>query len=315
MNPEKLPSTFFGNWYNDFRAEVTAAEVAELGVSDERILILMLGPLKRTHSKDIQSIEEEVSVYDHEEYVVIKTPKEGIYDMLPQGLFHNPSAHKSAKTEKEIIKLIRQRKEEEQKARKFFIPFEAAINHLRMQVAIYENRLDKRTHHDELVHIFTDHWDIFEYLDTRQADLFLHLIPILHDIRDNHPVAENIMQIMLQLPVQVSMRRQMPIRPAAPLLSSLDDTILGVNFTTSSERYHEGVNEIVIKIGPVTVEEFQQFTPEGRKHKIFELLCDYLLPVHLDIITEIVLHEKDRVVRFTDGVNYLNSVLGVDTYL
>jgi type VI secretion system protein ImpH len=219
------------------------------------------------------------------------------------------------KTEEELIKLMRQRKEEEQNARKFFIPFEAAINHLRMQVAIYENRLDKRTHHDELVHVFTDHWDIFQYLDTKQADLFLHLIPILHEIRDNHPVVENIMQIMLQLPVQIVLQSQMPIRPAVPLLSSLGDSTLGVNLTTGNERYDEGVEEIVIKIGPVTIEEFQQFTPEGRKHKILELLCDYLLPVHVDIVTEIVLHEKDRTARFAEEANHLNSVLGVDTYL
>jgi hypothetical protein len=315
MKPGNPALTFFGDWYNDFRAEVTAAEMAELGVPDERILILLLGSLKRPHRKDVQSIEEELSAYDHAEYVIIKTPKEGIYDMLPEGLFHHPSAHKSAKTEDEIIKLIKQRKEEEQNARKFFIPFEAAINHLRMQVAIYENRLDKRTHYDELVNVFTGYWDIFQYLNTRQADLFLHLIPILHDIRENLPVVENIMQIMLQLPVQVGLQSQMPLHSADPLMSSLGDSALGVNLTTGNKLFDEGVDEIVIKIGPVDIEEFQQFTPEGKKHIIMELLCDYLLPVHLDIITEIVLHDRDRTARFTNGENHLNSVLGVDTYL
>src|SRR5947209_7624350 len=123
MKQEALPLTSFGNWFDDFKAEVTAAEMVELGIPDDQVIILLLGAMKRSARKDIQSIEEELSVYDRKEYVVIKTPKEGIYDMLPEGLFHHPSAHKSAKSEKEIIKIIKQRKEEEQNARKFFIPF------------------------------------------------------------------------------------------------------------------------------------------------------------------------------------------------
>lgn len=315
MKQEKLPLTFFGDWYNDFKAEVTAAEMVELSVSDDRVLILLLGALKRSFRKDVQSIEEDLSVYDHEEYVVIKTPKEGIYDMLPEGLFHHPSAHKSAKTAEEIIKIMKQRKEEEQAARRFFIPFEAAINHLRMQMALYESRLDKRTHYDELVKLFKDHWAIFQYLDTRQADLFLHLIPILHDNRDNHPVVETIMQMMLELPVQLSLRSQMPLHPAAPILSILGDSTLGVNLTTGNTWYDEGVDELLIKIGPVTIEEFQQFVPEGKKYKLLELLCDYFLPVHLDIVTEIDLYKNNQVIRFADKASHLNSVLGVDTYL
>ena len=149
--------------------------------------------------------------------------------MLPEGLFHHPSPHRSAYTEKEIILSIQQRKAEELSARKFFLPFEATINYLRMQMAAYENRLDKRTHYNELVSIFQDHWEIFRYLDPRQADLFLHLIPIMHDLRDNHPVIETIMEMMFDLPVKISLRIQLPSHPPEPILSIMGDSILGVD--------------------------------------------------------------------------------------
>src|SRR5829696_3779433 len=184
MKAADLPLTRFSQFENDFKAEVTAAEMMELGIPPDKVVILMQGAMKRSMRKDVQSIEEESSAYDHGEYVVIKTPKEGFYDMLPEGLFHRPTAHRTAASVVEISKAIKRRKEEEQQARRFFIPFEAGINHLRTQLAFYENRLDKRAHYDELVSIFTEEWDIFQYLDTRQANLFLHLIPILHDIRD-----------------------------------------------------------------------------------------------------------------------------------
>ena len=226
MQREELPVTHFANLGKDFRAEVTAAEIAELGTHADRILILMIGAMKRSHQMDIVSIEEELSKHDHKEYVIVKTPREGIYDMLPEGLFHHPSSHKSTTTEKEIIKTIKQRKEEEQNARKFFLPFEATINYLRMEMALYENKLDKRISYDNLLRIFSDHWEIFEYLDARQSDIFLNLIPILHDLRDDHPVIETILEMMFQLPVQLTLRSQLPLRHSERILSKLGDNNL-----------------------------------------------------------------------------------------
>ena len=315
MKSEELPSAFFDSLDNDFKAEVTAAEMIEQGAPEDRILIQFLGAMKRSFRKDVEAIEEELSEYNDKEYVVVKTPKEGFYDMLPEGLFHHPSSNKSSNTEKEIIKAIKQRKEEERNARKFFLPFEATINFLRIQMASYENRLDKRTHYDELVNIFRDGWEIFQYLDTKQADLFLHLIPILHDLRNNHPVIETIMEMMFGLPAEISLRSQLPQHPANPISSKMGDSILGVNLTASNTSFDEGTDEILINIGPMTNEVFQEFMPEGSKHNILELLCDYLLPVHIDVVTEFKLFEGERTIRFDDGINHLNSVLGGDTYL
>ncbi|RYZ27546.1 MAG: hypothetical protein EOO10_12370 [Chitinophagaceae bacterium] len=315
MQADNIPLSLLGNLEKDFKAEVTAAEMLELGIPPDRILILMLGAMKRSFRKDVLSIEEESSSYDHAEFIVIHTPKEGFYDMLPEGLFHQPSGHKNAHTAKEIIKIIEKRKEEEQQARRFFVPFEAAINHLRMQLAFYENRLDKRTQYDELVTIFAPYWDIFQYLDARQANLFLHLIPILYDIRDNHPVVEAVLEMMLQVPVLVQLRSQMPIHTASPALSRMGNSMLGVDLTTGNEVYYEGVDEILIRIGPVNNELYKELMPGGPKQRLLEILIDHLLPAHLDIITEIDLLDANRTVKFADGVNTSNSVLGSDTYL
>jgi type VI secretion system protein ImpH len=299
----------------DFKAEVTAAELVEEGFDAERILILMLGALKRPFSKDVESVDEEISEYDHKEYTLIKTPREGIYDILPEGLFHSPTMHNSGKTEKEIIKMMKLRREEEQQARKFFLPFEATINFLRMQMALHENRLDKRSHYHDLVDIFASEWEIFQYLDARQANIFLHLIPVMHDMRDDHAAIETIMEMMLLQPVHISLRSQLPTIPTEPILSRLGEHQLGVDFTTGNMFYYEGVQEIILEIGPMKKETLKAFMPGGVKGKILTLLSDYLLPVDMDVITEFQLDEKDRTTRLDDKVNDYNSVLGADTYL
>ena len=299
----------------DYKAEVIAAEMVENGLSADRIVILMAGPLKRSFSKDVDAIGEEVSDYDHQEYFTIKTPKEGIYDMLPEGLFHLPTSHKSAKTDKEIIDSIKRRREEERNARRFFLPFEAALRHLSIQMALYENELDKRFHYDELIKIFSSHWRIFEYLDSRQANIFIHILPIMHDIRDDHKIIETILELMFLVPVQITVRRQLSLKSHEIILSDLGNSSLGVDFTTGNNIFDDGDDEILINIGPLDNNQFQQFMPEGTGSKILGLLCDYLLPVDIDIITEIDLKEEDKTMKLYDGQNYINSTLGINTYL
>lgn len=304
----------FNELDKDVKAEVIAAEMVEYGTDADRILIMMLGALKRPFSKDVEAVEEELSEYDHKEYMVVKTPREGIYDMLPQGLFHRPTVHKAG-SEKELIKTIQQRRVEESQARKFFLPFEASINYLRMQMALHENRLDKRSHYNDLVDIFSPHWEIFRYLDNRQAGIFLHLLPILHDIRDNHTAIQSVMEMLFLLPVQVGMRSQAPLQPADPILSKVGGNSLGIDLTTGNALYEEGMDEIVVKIGPMQPEIFREFAPGATNQVILQWLIDYLLPVHLDVATELVLGEKDKMMRLEDEASSFNAVLGSDTYL
>ncbi|MEX6688136.1 type VI secretion system baseplate subunit TssG [Danxiaibacter flavus] len=310
-----LPATAFSNFDNDFKAEVIAAEMVEHGTPADRILILMAGALKRSFRKDVDGVEEEISEYDHKEYTLLRTPREGIYDMLPEGLFHEHAAPRSLRSEKDVIKMMKQRRAEELNARKFFLPFEATINHLRMLMAMYENKLDKRSHYTELLDIFKDQWEIFQYLDSRQSNIFLHLIPILHDVRDMHDSIEEILQTIFELPVEIQLCQRLPEHPAEPILSLMGESRLGIDLTTGSRVYDEGIDEIIVTIGPVSSEMRHQFMDGRRNEKILELLCDYLLPVHMDVVKEFIVEEKYRLTRLADSEGKLNSVLGADTWL
>src|SRR5664279_4835889 len=133
MKSRNFPNSLANSLESDFKAEVIAAEMVENNIPADRIMILMLGGLQRTFRRDVDSVTEEIFDYDHKEYFLVKTHKEGMYDMLPEGLFHHAESNKSSKTEKEIIASIKQRRVEERNARRFFLPFEAALNHLRIQ--------------------------------------------------------------------------------------------------------------------------------------------------------------------------------------
>jgi hypothetical protein len=306
--------TIVCNFHEDFKAETIAAEIAEQGKGLEQILVQMLGPLKRTFSNDVNIVETEV-LEDHTEYTIVKAAREGIYDMLPETLFHHPTAHKTARSEKEIIKAIKRRREEELNARKFFLPIEATINYQRIEMALYENRLDKRTHYDDLVQLFAGHWEIFEYLNADQANIFLHLIPIIHDIRDDHSKIQEIMEMIFEERVTVSLRNQRPLHPQDAMPSHLAESVLGVDLTTGNIKFDEGADEIMIIIGPMKSAPYREFMPGRKNAIILELLCDYLLPVHADVITKFELIEKDRQARLADSFSDSNAILGQDMVL
>jgi type VI secretion system protein ImpH len=299
----------------DFKAEVIAAELIDNNVPAEQIMILMLGSRKRAFRKDVDSVTEEMSDYNNKEYTLITTHKEGIYDMLPQGLFHSPTLPKGATTQKEIIDNIKKHRIEESNARRMFLPFEAAINHLRIQMALFESRLDKGAHHDDLVGLFKNHWGIFKYLDTAQSDIFLQVLPLIHDIRDDYEASATIFELLLSVPVKITGRLQGLLKSDKPVFSSLNDTQLGINFTTGNAVYDGGEDEVLVTVGPINNEQLKQFMPQTKNSKILEMLCDYLLPVHVDINTHFELFDTEKGMRLADKENDFNSTMGLSTYL
>lgn len=315
MKAPSLSNILADTFDADFKAEVIAAEMIDHNVPAEQIMILMLGSRKRSFRKDVDAVTEEISDYNNKEYTLITTHKEGIYDMLPEGLFHSPTVPKNATTQREVIDNIKKHRVEEANARRFFLPFEAAINHLRIQMALFESRLDKGAHHDDLVSLFKNHWSIFQYLDTAQSDIFLQVLPLIHDIRDDYESSATIFELLLSVPVKIEGRLQGRVRSAHPVFSSLNDTQLGINFTTGNAVYDGGEDEIVVTVGPLSNEQLKMFSPGSRKSKVLEMLCDYLLPVHVDISTGFELFATEKGTRLADKENDFNSTLGLSTYL
>ena len=89
MKSESVTNNIANAFSDDYKAEVIAAELINNEVPADQIMIVMLSA-KRPFRKDVDAVLEELSDYNNKEYTLITTHKEGIYDMLPEGLFHSP---------------------------------------------------------------------------------------------------------------------------------------------------------------------------------------------------------------------------------
>jgi len=300
---------------NDFRAEIIAAELINGQLPEDRVLIFHLGPKKRNYRKDVDEVVEDISDYNRKEYTFIRSHKEGIYDMLPEGLFHSPVIPKSAISQKEIIQHIKRHKIEERNARRFFMPFESGIDALRIQMALYETRIHQEGRQNELINVFKPFWEIFKYLDIEQSGVFLKVIPLIHEIRDDYEAASSIFELLLEVPVRISSCRMMPIENEDFENSKLDHCFLGVDSTTGNQAFDGGEDDIMIEIGPVSNTQLQSFRKGNRNDTVLQMLSDYLLPVQLEIKVKFIPDDASKLGCLADGSNAFNAALGMDVYL
>lgn len=303
----------------DFRAEVVAAEMIENNTPIDQVLIIPLGAFSRPQNKDVEGIDEEVSEYDKKEYTLIKTHKEGLYDKLPEGLFHSPISYASDKTEQQVIEAIKRHRLEEKAARKFFLPFDVSLNNVRVQITLYENQLDKKFHFNQLVNIFAPYWEIFQFLDVTQANIFLQFLPIINRMRDDWRAIETFFEFIFSAPAKLKMRnqrKQIKTDEDSTVYCAVGQGTLGVDLTTGD--YIEGGEfvEMVIAFGPLSAKQVSDFTGGAGQEKIVYLLCDYLLPADLDFVIEYELAKSDRVFCLPEkGEAANNCEMGVSSYL
>ncbi|RPE05758.1 hypothetical protein EGT74_25685 [Chitinophaga lutea] len=286
---EEMGAFNLNNFDTDYKAAVLAAELVESGFDINNLFIWPAGNSRRNFSRDVQSVEWHHLEHAHKSLLCIKTSREGLYDMLPEGLFHQPVPYSSTRSTEEIIDQIKRYKEEEKQARRFFLPLEAELNLFRVLIELRENKIDKKNIYDDLIRIFHPGWEIFSLLDQQQANIFLHMLPFLHEAKSDLTKLEHLLSLLLQMPARIAFEPAGPLK--AETAARMGEAALGVD-TICGEYFDEGDEAMIIHIGPVSPHMALQLFPGERLEKIVRWLVAYFVPaettVHLqtDILPE-----------------------------
>ena len=299
----------------DFKAVTLAAELIEQGeVLADEVVILPIGPKKRAYAKEIAGISKYQSVYRNRQMLAININREGLYDMLPEGLFHQSPASSVMITEEEMVKDIATRREEEKQARLFFAPLETELYHIRTVVELYESRLDKKSDYDELVNIFLKEWREFKCFTNEQMVILMHVLPVIHEQRNNLTFIENVLSIMFKGHFDLQYQLKSNKSSAAEtvqMATKLGAGILGVNFIAGNLNEHE--EELTITIGPITAKQMLNYLPGTRTARALEVLLSYFIPLQATVSTNFVVEPDFQ--KLVLGFDQENSCLGFTTYL
>ncbi|MCY0968331.1 type VI secretion system baseplate subunit TssG [Chryseobacterium wangxinyae] len=313
MYDTSIVDMHYNKLQTDFKAEAVAVNLLKYHRAVSNIFIERIGINDRAYLKDIKSISSHYLGFD-EEVLSIKTYREGIYDYLPEGLFHPPSLNTSRKNVESVVNEIRKQKRVEDDARKFFRPFELEIFFTEIGALLKEYDFDLASETDSLLKVFSELWPVVKMLDKKSAYIFIHIIPFFHQIRGDKKWFERCLTSFLQVPVEITFTPNIIDR-----IEKEDDSMLlgnsrlGVTYIPSG-RHMDGERNWIVNIGPIPYHDMKKYIPGNPFRKVLQALYDYCLPVSVDIEENFITEKKEYSFMLEDGERNCNR-LGFSTFL
>lgn len=122
----KEPDKYDQAQYVSLRAEAFCAALLDNGLYFDNLTIEFAGSFRRTYRNDIDKVLIENEDQRNDRISLILN-RDGIYDKLPEGLFHQSLGSGRTAALKDMIGEHRRYREEEKAARKFFQPIQQEI--------------------------------------------------------------------------------------------------------------------------------------------------------------------------------------------
>lgn len=295
----------------DIRVEsLVAALLDRNSFSRSHIIIQPKSSFSRNYAKDIISVDYQEN---KKSAVTIQISREGLYDMLPEGLFHK-TVKKDALIDTETsVKEIKMHQEEEKAARKFFLPLEQAFYWQRVQLELEERKLWSPWDEKEYNQFLISFWQLeSKDLNQHQTATMLALLPFAHHIAGNLPLTEEAISIILGEKVRITRLSSNPTACDNPLVKKLGYTVLGTDLFLGDHWYDD--NPVFsLEIGPVSANKLPQFLPEGEADKVLESLYNFLMPADVDVITTVSVREEEQDFILSDDpvagiLNYTTTI-------
>ncbi|AKD56067.1 type VI secretion system baseplate subunit TssG [Spirosoma radiotolerans] len=288
LNQSSVSSPYFLDLLDvDFKAEILAASLASQQVAPERIIINPTGLYSRAYSKDIEDVRDWLLEGSTFIYNRIDTPREGLFDMLPQYLFFSPVESTNAGNVDQLLDDIRRDRDEEQQARLFFLPFDAELNYLRTLSVHYDNSVNHLDHAAVIIDQFAEQWPILKDMSRMQAGIFIQILPWLHVLRSNLPWFGRFLHLFFNVPVQIEIGRRRPESTRADSALTLANFRLGID-SVVSDHFSSDEHTIQINVGPVPDAQIADFLPHTQTITLLYKLTDYFLPVSSEVSISII---------------------------
>ena len=296
----------------DFKAEVVAASLLQLGIPAEKILMRRVGINNRARNKDVIGIKKDFFEFD-EEHFIIETNRESIYNYLPEGVFHPPTVGGLGKSTEAIIEQIRIQKKAEEDGKKFFIPFELESYYTELAALYFENNFDQKGSNEHLLDILSELWPLLKFLESATAKVFIYLLPVLHEARGNKDWFEKCMTAFLEVPVNISFNANQVNEVTNIESLFLSNTRLGID-TLLCGVHTDGNRNWQINIGPIPSGEVYKYLPASNFNNVLSAVYDYCLPATAVWNQHIILEPADKAFLLSASIK-TNSFLGFNTFL
>lgn len=317
----------------DVKLEVMLAELYFSGLNPLReVLIHPAGLFARDFRRDVGRVavghanildaeappDPRVLDSDWQDFLNIEVHRDGLYDYLPEGLFHQATTQ--PRDQRETFAELDEQSRRRAAARRFFQPIEQEYYLQRLLLELEERKFDvseDNLRQNPQADVLRQFWGLPpNLLSVRQLNNLLHLLPIAHRIVTNPDLAKQCFELILGVPVQ--------LRTIPPLVFAIELTPGDVPVADELSRaglgdfaldglYQDTMPAIEIRIGPLNNAQMTDFLANGRSRAILNLLIKYFLPAESEVVDHLIA-DADNQFLVLDDANP-TSVLGVASYI
>lgn len=298
--------------YSDYKAEVIALNLLKYFPEVEQVFLKRLGSNNRSFHKDVEQINSQQHALG-DLVVSIASYREGMYDYLPEGIFHPPSLGNHKSRIDDIIVAIQQQKKIESSARDFFQPFELECFFLARNALAKEAEFEVTTQSPLFLTIMKALWPLLNVLDDDTAKVFIYILPFFHTVIGNKQWFEKFLMAFLKIPVRIDYvpHKVSDIHVASDTVS-LSNFHLGISMVLSGEHM-DGERNWIIHYGPIPYAAIAQYVPHSEQRKLLRVLYDYCLPVTVDVVEYFITDKNED--SFILDSEQDTSRLGYSTFL
>ena len=224
---------------------------------------------------------------DNSRALQIDITREGLYDSLPEGLFHQPKSRNPNRNTQEMVDEVKRRRTEEMDARKLFAPLESEFYQQRTQLELVERKLLFELETGSSQSWLLQFWKLEAYAADSRIFRLIKFLPICYRIAGDLQKMELCYQLILQMDVKLSLVHQTVYHSTNKTSNPLKNMRLGVNSTLGS-GFYENLPYVVIELGPLSDEEIPEYLKEGSGNKLLELINSYFMPAGLHTEIKII---------------------------
>ena len=320
-----------GRLTNDVRLEVILAELVHDGLDPRRDLMMHpAGLFSRSFRHDVgRAVVGNADAFGTDavaidparrQYLNVEVHRDGLYDYLPEGLFHQPT--NLGRDQAEIFEDIDEQAGRQRGIRQFFQPIEQEFYLQRLNMELEERKYlvtEENLRQNDQGDVLRQFWGLPpDLLDIRQLNNLLHLLPIAHRLVHNTPLVTQVFELMLNVPIEIRtiapLIHLIELAPAdVPASNALSKAELG-NFALEG-LYQDTMPAYEIRIGPLSAEQLPEFLANGRSRAIMNLLIGYFMPAETDIVDHLLVSPDDQFLQLTDTDDAPSSILGVASYI
>lgn len=296
INDLKSLASSINHLKNDIRAEVIAAEIIENGLNPADIVMIPDGSFRRKYSKDVTHAEV-IKSENGQKVLGIHVTRDGLYDSLPEALFHDQSTEPLTSGH-EMAKFSKKQKLEEKEARLFFLPFENEIFLHRIQVETEERRILRRLSENLFDDIYPQFWKLDRTLPKKLVSRFVLILHLTHKILGNLSLTAKCLEIILEEEVKINITRNKHSKDNHSLLitkknKGLGETGLGEDFICG-EYIPDSDPIMEFVIGPLANSSIEDYLENSPYSRFLACFYSFFVPIELDAVTTVIVDEAQQ---------------------